>query len=328
MKPRLPTITLWERLFSWGPLLLLVFSVACGSGNTSQPGSQAGGTGSLGVFAGSCSSTMDCCGECFNYYGRPLTAAEAQQFADGGCGDYSKPCPLQSASGQPAWGTCTNPTGGVGVLDGLTAVDVWYPPTHTAAESVSNCARGGGTWSDGYNGQAPQGVAASPSADAGSGFSTAGGADTGTSGGGGGLPDGCNMPACYADLLAMCAPSGTCVIQQDVSTWDTNVCYANGVKIHSVTDATTGLLTLTVKNSHGICYSREQLTTVTTVANDGGSTPMTMTIRNPAGVVVGTVTSSSATNSVVTCTGSAPVTLNSACFSGDSGTCAKGGCTP
>lgn len=142
--------------------------------------------------------------------------------------------------------------------------------------------------------------------------------------GGGGSTGACNYPSCLASLGTTCAPSGTCVEQTDTTTFATNDCYSNGVKVLTSFDLTSGAIVATFKNASGICYT----------FNIGASTTgaSTYTIKNGSGQTIATGTSDTAgTTTTITCTGGQPVTLNSACDTSgtsSSASCTTGTCTP
>jgi hypothetical protein len=91
-------------------------------------------------------------------------------------------------------------------------------------------------------------------------------------------------------------------------------------------------MTLTYKNGASTCYSVD----ITGISMTGASGPLTMTFKNASGSTLATGTVDTTTNAVtITCTGGAPVTLNSACdtasYAGAGSTtssCTTGTCTP
>lgn len=187
---------------------------------------------------------------------------------------------------------------------------------------------GCGSSSDGNTGTTNGGTSASMG-----GTSAAGGATGGTSatvtggsisaGGNGGAAstETCNIPACLANIMAGCMPSGNCTQATDAS-GVTNKCYDNGVKTGtSITIATMGF-TMTAKNATSTCYSVE-------------GTISALTFKDGSGTVVGTGSADMGTGTVtVTCTGGQPVALNSGCDSVTSAlnplggtTCTAGSCT-
>jgi hypothetical protein len=81
-----------------------------------------------------------------------------------------------------------------------------------------------------------------------SGSGGAGGVLGGNGGAGGTTSTGaCNYPSCVASLAATCAPSGTCVEQSDATTFATNDCYSNGVKVLTTLNLTSGSAVVTVQ---------------------------------------------------------------------------------
>ncbi len=138
-----------------GSLAFAVLCAApgCGGGDDGDGGSDDGGgdddggddfSSEFGDFIASCD--LRNLHQCFNWYGDDVSDEELAQFTVETCGpDLMDPCPTEGAVG-----TCTDPTGGLGIPDGLTSVDVWYAPV-TPAEAEMSCAMGGGTWSPGYS---------------------------------------------------------------------------------------------------------------------------------------------------------------------------------
>ena len=165
------------------------------------------------------------------------------------------------------------------------------------------------------------GGSSSTGIDGGGGAAGGGG---GGAGGGGGSAGTCNYPNCLASLATSCEPSGTCVEQSDTATFATNTCYSNGVKEISSLDMATGSATVTYKNGSTTCYS---------IAVGGAltGTSYTLTFKNAAGATLATGTSDG-TTTTVTCTGGAPITLNSSCSAASAAsstsTCTTGPCTP
>jgi hypothetical protein len=152
------------------------------------------------------------------------------------------------------------------------------------------------------------------------GISGAGGASTATTGPL--IPAGCNVPACYGDLVNSCVPSGTCVSQS--SGINTALCYSDGGKIITSLDLSTFSMAITIKKNGAVCMS---------MVYDSASTTGVMTIKDAAGKTVGTIADSATGDAVVTCTGQTPVTLNQSCgtlggVSASSNTCTAGTCTP
>jgi hypothetical protein len=169
------------------------------------------------------------------------------------------------------------------------------------------------------------GGSSSTGIDGGGGAAGGGGGGAGGAGGGGGGSAGaCNYPSCLASIATTCEPSGTCVDQTDATTLATNTCYSNGVKELLTFNLATGAVTVTYKNGSTTCYS-----IVAAGATTG--TSYTLTVKNAAGATIATGTSDG-TTTTVTCTGGAPVTLNSSCSAASAGTstsnCTTGTCTP
>ena len=171
------------------------------------------------------------------------------------------------------------------------------------------------------------GGSSSTTVDGGGGAAGGGG---GAAGGGGGAAGGasgtCNYPSCLASLATSCQPSGTCFEQVDTTTFATNTCYSNGVKIITALDLTSGSATVTFKNGSTTCY--------TFVAAASATGAETLTVKNAAGATIATGTSdTTGTATTITCTGGSPVTLNAACQgamggTSSSSTCTTGTCTP
>jgi hypothetical protein len=160
-----------------------------------------------------------------------------------------------------------------------------------------------------------------------------GGLGGGGAGGGGGGAGTCNFPSCFAAIATDCIPSGTCV-KSTGTAGSSNICYSNGVKEISALSisGTTISYVVTFKNASKTCYS---MIIDPSAALSGG--PVTMSINDPAGTTVGTMSVDTATGQgTVTCTNQAPVTLESACTAGldPTGTtagstpCTEGACTP
>jgi hypothetical protein len=108
-------------------------------------------------------------------------------------------------------------------------------------------------------------------------------------------------------------PTGTCSQTTDDTTGDVYSCYAGGITRGDLTDPNTGDQILTAKNATSTCYSIDY------VGNDIASdepTTATVTSRTDAGVATlhMTVAPDGVTTSwSVTCSGGAPVALDSAC---------------
>ena len=142
--------------------------------------------------------------------------------------------------------------------------------------------------------------------------------------GGGGSSGSCNAPSCISSLLTSCQTSGTCVEQTDTTTFATNQCYSNGVKVLSSFDLTSGAATVTYKNGSTTCYS---------ISVAGLTGTATLTVKNASGQTIATGTTDVNTNATtITCTGGQAVTLNAACDAVTGGssttTCTTGTCTP
>ncbi len=152
--------------------------------------------------------------------------------------------------------------------------------------------------------------------------STVGG--TGTTLGGNASTGNCNMPSCVMTLMSSCVPSGTCTSQLDMATFNTSMCFSNGVKVGMVIDMTSGAATMTFKNGTTTCYSILE----TADASGNGQ----LTFKNASGATVATGTRDANRNvTTITCPGGQPVTLNSDCSSpvpsSDTTTCTNGTCT-
>src|SRR5450631_1002155 len=151
----------------------------------------------------------------------------------------------------------------------------------------------------------------------------AGGLATGGTSGGG-ASGSCTMPTCLSTALTGCEPSGTCVQQSSTTSFNTNTCYSNGVKVITAVDLSTYAVTVTFKNATKTCL---------TMSGTGAATSTTLTMKNGSGTTIGTMTedtSASASVTTVTCTGGQPVTLDSSCdfgtSSGASSSCTDGAC--
>jgi hypothetical protein len=195
----------------------------------------------------------------------------------------------------------------------------------SASESATSVDGGGGTsdaTSGNGNGASDAGVAngsdggsETATGDGGSEAGTGGGGDNGkvTSADGGGDAGSCTLPSCLGSLDTGCMPTGTCSQTTDDTTGDVYSCYANGITRGDLTDPNTGDQILTAKNATSTCYSIDY------VGNDIGSdiaTTATVTNRSDAGVATLHVTVAPdgvTTSWSVTCSGGAPVALDSAC---------------
>ena len=107
-----------------------------------------------GDFIGSCSTTLNCCAQCFEYYSSSATQAQRDQLKDG-CPGYENHCSSGGLQGR-----CVIPVGSL--VAGLTTVDFRYETTpsggtYTSAEqSLEACVGQGGTWFP-ADGSAPSG---------------------------------------------------------------------------------------------------------------------------------------------------------------------------
>jgi hypothetical protein len=170
----------------------------------------------------------------------------------------------------------------------------------------------------------------------GTGGVTSMGGSTANPTGGSVIPAGCNLPACLANVMQGCIPSGTCV-EQSSGLMDSNVCYSNGVKeimkMNMNTTTMTADMSLTYKKDNAVCYSFSLPMTSQTTTNP------TINVKNAAGTTVAIMSVDSATDKVtVTCTGGAAVVINDKCdqsaipdvsgLGGDTDTCTQGTCTP
>lgn len=147
----------------------------------------------------------------------------------------------------------------------------------------------------------------------------------GTTGAGGTTVTGSctTVPSCLQAFVS-CLPSGTCMEQQMGSaaagTLQFNLCYSNGVRGTTTIDSA-GNVMATVSKNGSVCY----LETVTDSGAGGASGNPVITVKNPAGTTVATVTDSSDGNgTLVTCPGQAPVLLPDGCDMNTS----PAGCTP
>lgn len=152
-----------------------------------------------------------------------------------------------------------------------------------------------------------------------------------TGGTGGNVGGVCDEAPCLAPLALGCAPSGACTIDSSSLTGVgatmamTTYCYANGVREKMVTEIgnelTTG--TFTVERDGNPCYSYD-------LWNSADGSTATYTYRDSDGNQIATWTKNRDTSSaVVTCNGSTPIRLRSACISafGITGSCVPGACT-
>jgi len=157
------------------------------------------------------------------------------------------------------------------------------------------------------------------------------GSTGGTTGAGGTTVTGSctNIPSCLQAFVS-CLPSGTCMSQESGSiattgTMQVNLCYSNGVKDSATEsfDATSGAVSLVAMISKGgtLCYTE----TFSDVGAGGADGTAVVTIKNPAGTAVATLTDSpDGTGTLVTCPGQAAVLLPDGCNMNTS----VSGCTP
>ncbi len=153
------------------------------------------------------------------------------------------------------------------------------------------------------------------------GLGGSGGSATGTGGSGGGTA--CTLPSCMSGF-ANCMPSGTCVQQLNLSTYLTNYCYSNGVKMIWSLDATTRAPMLTFKQNSSVCFS---------IVSPTG-TDTAFAVKDASGQAIGTVTVDNSGNTTVTCNGGTPVAIPAGCnfvdaFTGGGSTssCTDGACS-
>jgi len=148
---------------------------------------------------------------------------------------------------------------------------------------------------------------------------------SGGSGGSSSSPGSCNLPSCVASLATTCTPSGTCTSQTDATTFSSNTCYSNGVKVLTTLDLTAQTEVVTYKNGSSVCYSFN-------VSGDAtGAT--TFTLKNGSGQTIATGATDANNNFTITCPGGQPVTIDPNCDSpAPSGTpatsCTVGTCSP
>jgi hypothetical protein len=167
-----------------------------------------------------------------------------------------------------------------------------------------------GSSSSGSDSGAGGAAGASASGGAAGGLATGGTAGGGTSGS-------CNMPTCLSTALTGCEPSGTCVQQSSTTSFDTNNCYSNGVKVITTVDLSTYAVSVTFKSPTKTCL------TMSGTGDLSGKT--TLTMKNSSGTTIGTLSEDTAASvTTVTCTGGQPVTLDPSC---DFGTSSDAGCT-
>jgi hypothetical protein len=171
-----------------------------------------------------------------------------------------------------------------------------------------------------------------------------GAAAGGTSGGQGGSTSGpeCDLPACVTAALTSvgnsCTGTGACVTQSATPSLQnpfppTNVCYANGVKAHTVTmvDLMTmsGSVKYSVTKTDGVspCFSFEA-----TISPPATVSPFT--VKDGAGTTLFTIANNPDMSVSYTCPGAAPKTIAKSCtgtssmlpMPSASSTCTKGTC--
>ena len=114
--------------------------------------------------------------------------------------------------------------------------------------------------------------------------------------------------------------------ETNIATLSNASCFSNGIKVVQGLDPTTKESQITYKNGDTICYS---------IGITLG-TPTGFTIKSAAGVALGSGTVDTTTGAMsFSCTGGAPIVLNSACSvtslisaSGATATCTDGVCAP
>jgi hypothetical protein len=136
----------------------------------------------------------------------------------------------------------------------------------------------------------------------------------------------CGYPSCYTDLAKECIPQGACVQQMNTggTALGINMCYANGVKVGSITDmASINSMTtkITFKKGDAVCYTLE----APYVLN---ATTVTYTMKDASGATVATIVENETTQTrTITCAGGAPVVGPAACNdSVDGGTGSTASC--
>ena len=210
-------------------------------------------------------------------------------------------CSSSSSGSGGAGGSAGGTTGSAGGVGGTTSsVGGTTARGGTAGSAGGTTGSLGGT-AGSVGGTAGSGTATGGRAGAAGGSSggtsgsagAAGGGSSGTAAGGATGSCGNAVPACVADVLSGCNPSGACTTSaRTVSTtgFSSATCYANGVKRESTTtiDTSTGGYTSTtvVTKSGATCYSYDAL------ANTGGasgSDAVTFTFKNVQGATIGTL---------------------------------------
>jgi hypothetical protein len=130
---------------------------------------------------------------------------------------------------------------------------------------------------------------------------------------GGGDTGSCTLPSCLTNLESNCMPSGACTQTLDVTTGNIYTCYANGVIVAEVTNASNNQ-TLIVKKGASACYTiafnyysmgSGDVTNTSTVNNgsDAAVASLLMTVPEAGGNPTWSVT----------CAGSAAVEVPSSC---------------
>ena len=129
-------------------LILAVVAMACdegGGNNESHPAPEGVTTG----FVASCDSTVNCCAQCFEYYGDNPSADFTGMFNESNCGDYKTQCSLEGAIGLCVISSDNAPQG---IPEGITTVDVRYKQTAngevyaTAEQAEGYCVMQNGIW--------------------------------------------------------------------------------------------------------------------------------------------------------------------------------------
>jgi hypothetical protein len=237
-----------------------------------------------------------------------------------GCDSTSATPPSTTSQGGSGASEAASVDSGNGASDAAASVD----SRSGASEAVASVDSGSDATSVTGNGASDAGVAdGGNGSDGGSetasgdGGSEAASGDAGAGGkataDGGGDAGSCTLPGCLGNLDTGCMPTGTCSQTTDDTTGDVYSCYAGGITRGDLTDPNTGDQILTAKNATSTCYSIDY------VGNDIASdepTTATVTSRTDAGVATlhMTVAPDGVTTSwSVTCSGGAPVALDSAC---------------
>ena len=241
---------------------------------------------------------------------------------------------------QLASGSAPTDTGDGGVASFTPTTVTAYIDTITVSGNAGSGGCGGGSTTPASGGAGGSNTTAT-NGGAGSGTTIAtGGAGgsntTATSGGGSGGgtgPSSCILPSCLQNFGTTCVFSGTCIAEYTSSTGDTNVCYANGVKVIPVTDVTGDDSTvMTVMNGSSACFS-----TAYNGNNVMGGSGGIITVKNASGATVADVTlDASGTFFIATCTGGQPVSLDPSCsnewpvsglMAPSGNNCTQGNCT-